>query len=96
MSRHGPDVVRVPESRCLNCNAVQDALGTGDERIEARPEPGDVVVCIKCGAVMRLDDKLRLRGMTEAEMDELVADRQWMDAVARMVQKIHFMKHVTG
>jgi hypothetical protein len=92
----GKDHIRVPESRCLNCGARMDGLGTGDRDVEAKPEPGDVAVCIKCGAVMKLDENLRLRGMTEAEMDELTADRAWMDEVARMVRAIHFVKHMAG
>lgn len=91
-----PDVARVPVSRCLDCHALMDALGTGDRDVEAQPNPGDVAVCIKCGAVMKLDNNLRLRGMTDAEMDELIADRQFMDQIARMVQKIHFLKHLQG
>lgn len=92
----GKDVVRVPESRCLNCGALMNALGTGDRHVEAKPEPGDVSVCIRCGAVMKLDGELRLRGMTNEEMDELTADRAWMDQIAKMVQKIHFVKHMQG
>jgi hypothetical protein len=72
-----------------------DALGTADNTA-ADPRPGDVTVCIRCGAVMRLDDNLRVRGMTDAEMDELVADRKWMNQVAKMVGAIHFMKHMAG
>jgi hypothetical protein len=92
----GKDRVRMPVSRCLNCKAVMNALGTGDRRVAAEPSPGDIALCIKCGAVMKLDDQLRLRGMSDEEMDELTRDREWMDQIARMVQKIQFLKHVSG
>jgi hypothetical protein len=90
------DRLRVPESRCLNCHALMNSLGTGRRDVEASPSPGDVAVCIECGCVMKLDDRLRLRGMSEEEMDELTADREWMDRIASMVGKIHFLKHVRG
>lgn len=96
MKRPGKDVVRVPESRCLNCDALMSALGTGYREVEAKPNPGDNVVCIKCGAVMKLDPQLRLRGMTDEEMDELTADRACMDDIAKMVKKIFFVKHMIG
>jgi hypothetical protein len=96
MKNPSPDRVRVPESRCLNCGKLMDALGTGDYDVPADPHPGDVTICIKCGAVMRLDGNLRMRGMTDAEMDELVADKEWMNQVAKMVGAIHFMKHMEG
>jgi len=91
-----PDVVRVPASRCLNCKAVMNALGTADRTVEASPSPGDIALCVKCGAVMKLDEKLRLRGMSDDEMDELTADHEWMDQIAHMVQKIHFPRHISG
>lgn len=98
MRRRGKDVMKVPESNCLNCGALMSALGTGDRAVEARPEPGDanVAVCINCGAVMMLDEQLRLRGMTEEEMNELTSDRAFMDQVARMVHRVHFVKHMLG
>jgi hypothetical protein len=89
-----PDIARVPESVCLNCGAPLNMVGTGDANVEAKPEPGDVTVCIKCGGVMKLDENLRLRGMSDREMDELVADREWMDQVARMVQRVYFVKRL--
>lgn len=94
MSRH--DVALVPESRCLNCGHAMNAVGTADLNDIALPSPGDVTVCIRCGAVMMLDENLRLRGMSDAEMDELVADTEWMGQIAKMVRAIHFVKHMEG
>lgn len=94
--KRGIDVARTPECNCLNCGKLLSALGTGDPTVEAKPEPGDVTVCLRCGAVMKLADDLRVRGMTDAEMDELIADKEWMNHVARMVKAIQFMKHMKG
>jgi hypothetical protein len=88
------DIIRVPDSACLNCGKPMNMLGTGDPNIEAKPEPGDVTVCIKCGAVMKLDQNLRPRGMSDQEMDELVADREWMDEVAKMVHAVQFVRKI--
>lgn len=96
MKARGRDVARTPECRCLNCGARLDAVGTGDPAVEAHPLPGDVTVCIRCGAVMKLDDALRLRGMSEVEMDELVNDKEWMDQVAKIVRAVYFIKHIDG
>lgn len=90
------DIARTPECVCLNCGKVFDALGTGDLNVAADPQPGDVTVCIRCGAVMKIGDNLRVRGMTDAEMDELQADTEWMNQVARLVKTIHFMRHMIG
>jgi hypothetical protein len=73
-----------------------NTLGTGRPHVEARPSPGDAAVCINCGGVMMLDDQLRPRGMSDEEMDELAADREFMDQIARIVRKVHFLKHVRG
>lgn len=88
------DVAMVPESRCLACGYRMNAVGSAQAGVEARPEPGDVAVCIACGAVMKLDDHLRLRGMSEPEMDALVGDKAWMDEIARMVGRVHFVTQV--
>ena len=42
----------------------------------AMAEAGDVTVWIRCGAVMKLDDDLRPRSLTDAEAEELMADRE--------------------
>ena len=86
------DLKRVPYSRCLACHKRVNTLGTGNRAVAAKPEPGDVVVCIRCGAVMRLDKKLKLRGMTQKEIDEITRDREWMDRVAKMVERVHLLK----
>ena len=86
-------VVKVPESNCLACNAPMNSLGA---RGSGKPHSGDAVVCIRCGAVMGLDDNLRLRPMTVQERDELLTDREWMNRVAKMVRRVHMVMHMKG
>ena len=94
---HGnEDYVRIPQSRCLNCGAPLNAMGTADLNEPALPSPGDAVVCIRCGGVMMVGDDMRPRGMSDAEMDAMTADREWMNDIAKLVQSIHFVKHMEG
>ena len=51
---------------------------------------------LRCGAVMKLGPDLGLAGFTDAEMDALVQDHEWMDQIARMVQRVHFVKHASN
>lgn len=53
------------------------------------PEPGSYCVCMKCGAVMMYDNELRPRGMTEEEMDTLIADTETMNDIAKFVHRVH-------
>jgi hypothetical protein len=82
-------ITRTPESRCLNCNKKLDALGGIDT--EDSPEPGNLVLCIACGAVMMIADDLTPRGMTREEMDDVCNDAETMNFLARQVQKIHML-----
>jgi len=86
----------MPEQRCLNCGVKLDTLGTGDRNVPARPAPGDVTACIKCGAVMILDENLKLRGFTDQEAEDLRKDAGTMNALAGIVRRIYILKHMTG
>jgi len=56
------------------------------------PRPGEAVVCIACGAVCTFEDG-RLRGFTDEEMEDLLADPDAMDDLARMVHRVHLVRH---
>lgn len=88
---NAPDYRPIPECNCLKCGKKMNASGSTDGSPHL-PEPGDLVLCIKCGAVMKHADDMTLRGMTEQEMDELVADTETMDELAKNVQRIHIMR----
>jgi hypothetical protein len=89
-----PDVMLVKESRCLECGALMNAIGTADPNKPASidPETFALCVCIKCGAVMTLAPDLTLRGMTEEEMDGLLRDDESMNELARMVRNVHLFR----
>jgi hypothetical protein len=85
-----PDTVAIPETRCLECGHTFNAIGTGDGSVPA-PHPGDPVACIDCGAVMTFENG-RLRGFTEAEAYDLIADEKTLDNLARLVRNIHLLR----
>jgi len=86
-------VTRTPLNNCLNCGYKIDAAGTVDGEPGPGPTEGSLSVCLKCGAVMMYDGDLKLRGMTGAEMDEIINDRVTMDVLSHLVRRIHFIKH---
>lgn len=60
---------RMPMTVCISCRKELDAAsGVG---VEAKPEPGDVTVCIGCGHIMVFADDLRLRNPKDDEMREI-------------------------
>jgi len=81
-----PEVEWITESRCAGCGARLNAVSTTNPGEAAMAEPGDLTVCTRCLAVMQLDDDLRPRGLTDAEMEELMADRDRMEELARMAR----------
>jgi hypothetical protein len=78
-----------PECRCLNCRALLGAV-TGVNNNE-RPEPGNLTICLRCGAVMLIADDLTARGLTEREMDDLTNNHHMMQYLARVCKTIRFM-----
>lgn len=88
-----PAITRVPLTRCLECGRELSAVGTSDGS-PAKPEPGDPIACIGCGAVMTIDAEGALRGFTEEEMDDLTADPEAMNNLALVVRRIHYLRKV--
>jgi hypothetical protein len=62
---------RVPATTCPKCGTVSDAAS--DYFANNRPVPGDVTVCIYCGATCVFDDSLLLRRATRADIATLDA-----------------------
>jgi hypothetical protein len=81
-----PEVERISESRCVGCGTRLNAVSTANPGEAAMAEPGDLTVCTRCLAVMKLDGDLRPRALTDAEAEELMADRDRMEELARMVR----------
>lgn len=55
------------------------------------PSPGDLTVCLKCGAVMELSANLTCIGLTREKVEKVQADTKLMNAVARLVKAVHFV-----
>ena len=83
--------MRVPETRCLECGHGLNAIGTLGEAIRT-PRPGEAIVCIKCGAACTMENG-KLRGFTDEEMEDLLSDPEAMDDLARMVERVHLVRH---
>ena len=82
----------VPESSCLSCGHRMDHVGSPDGRPIEPPNDGDLSLCIRCGGVMAFDSSGRLRGMTRAEIDSLMADQEYMAYLATLVNRIYFVQ----
>jgi len=82
-------ITRTPECRCLNCGHKLNAAG--GINAEDAPEPGNICLCIECGAVMMYADNLTVRGMTREEMDDISNHAETMNFLARQVRKIHML-----
>ena len=65
---------RMPDSTCLSCSKVLS--GTAMVNGDARPDSGDITVCIYCGHIMVFADGLTLRNPTDAEMIEIAGDER--------------------
>lgn len=66
----------VPATRCPACGRrVEEASGVtlGGEAIPG-PSPGDLTVCIGCGALLAFADGLALRPMTDRDAAEADVD----------------------
>lgn len=85
------DSVRVPKNNCLNCGYLMDTLSPCFEH-NITPKPGDVSICLRCGAVMKISDNLTPRGMTEAEINALLEDEEFMFEIGKIVRAIHMVR----
>lgn len=66
---------RVPSHPCPHCGAKLDGATSGDG---AKPEPGDVTVCIYCGGINCFTDGLGVERMTDDALAELPEDTRQM------------------
>lgn len=86
------DIHHTPECACLYCGRRVNAAGSPDGSPIPAPAEGDVTICMRCGAVMRFNAAGKVRGMSDAEMDELIADAEYMNMLARLVRRIRFIR----
>lgn len=69
--------VRTPECRCLSCGHKFNSAASAGKK--GYPTPGDLTMCLNCGAVMIFADDLTVRAMTHQETDELLADTETLN-----------------
>jgi len=65
---------RVKLSQCLDCGAPNDSAAAVG--CEAKPQPGDITICLRCGHLMAFGDDLALRQLTDAEVIEIAGDER--------------------
>lgn len=63
---------QVPLSSCTSCGYKMDAA-TSAQNDGAIPTPGDVTVCINCGAMNEYADDMQLKSLTASELELLKA-----------------------
>ena len=88
----GSDVHRIPESACLGCGYKIDASGSPDGRPTKGPQPGNLSICLRCGAVMAYAEDLSLRPLTDDEVREISQDDDAMRDIAHITKGIHFVR----
>ena len=59
---------------------------------EPGPVPGDIVLCLYCTAILRLDENLMVRGMTDGEIEELLLNPEMMKHLLKVSQTIRYMR----
>jgi hypothetical protein len=67
----------VPANLCLRCGHMCDLASqiTDSGAVkEARPTPGAIAICIRCGHVMAFDQALRFRELSRAEGRQVERD----------------------
>lgn len=75
---------RTPAQACPACGYRLDAHTARDG--DAAPRPGDLSLCLRCGAVLEFGPTLRVRALTDAEVDALPPDEH--DEVMRTAATI--------
>ena len=94
MDQHAPGIYKTPECVCLNCGEAMNATAKPQKPDDELPEDGAIVVCLRCGAAMAYDSKLGVRGFTEKEIDEIMADPDALNDLAKTVKAVQFIRQV--
>jgi hypothetical protein len=81
----------IPPARCGRCGAQVECVSGARE-----PTPGDLSVCSECGVAMILGRRLILRPLTGAEAQQLLADPERLENLARMTRAVLAMKAMRG
>jgi hypothetical protein len=74
---------RMPGNVCPTCGKAADGGTSLDDKAAARmPKPGDIAICLYCGALNRYGEGLRLHPCTPAERKSLLRDPR----IAKLVE----------
>lgn len=71
--RDGDGSMLMPDMKCVSCNKVANMASHVSDPL-AKPDPGDVMICLYCGHVMVFDNDLRPRQPTDKEMYDIAGD----------------------
>jgi len=75
------------ESNCPQCNYFMDASTSIDGDENVKPSPGDISLCIKCGAMLDFDDDMKLQFLRQEKFEELDDETRSQILSARAVIK---------
>lgn len=84
----------LPDVTCPTCKHTADAQsGVGDPN--AVPQPGDWTICARCISLARFTDDLKLRSVTQEEIDQAEPGlRLMLCRAAGAITKIHKEKGI--
>jgi hypothetical protein len=88
-----PGIRKLPETYCLECGYRMDAAGAADGKDDMLAQPGDISICMKCGAVQRFADDMTMRPNTPEEAEEITNDPELLNELARYVKGVHVLRH---
>jgi hypothetical protein len=57
---------KIPKQKCLECGYLCDAASE-TERSKRPPKPGDISLCLNCGAAMQFDRQYRFKKISRKE-----------------------------
>ncbi len=75
---------RIPDSHCHACGTLFDRAS--DLLGRARPKPGDISVCVRCGVAATYDQDLRVVPLSASELAALPDEVR--DKLARYVRAV--------
>lgn len=85
-------MIFTPKSNCTICDSPLDAA-TGALHTGARPEAGDVSVCLYCGNVAVFDEALSLRSPTTEEKSIFDRDEQLAKVRNAVNDRVRVARH---
>lgn len=77
----------MPSDLCPECGYAVDAA-TGVDGDAARPKPGDISLCLRCGAALEWDTSMVMRSVPEEALRELDAKtRRLIEGAKRHIKQ---------